>query len=860
MNKNSIIKILLCSFIFLFIYCYSSVDVFAESCTCQPGDTLISSTVKEDGSVECVCEDVSNTKCKDFYDENGDVILDALVEKYNAKITDAGNNQWKVTIDPSDQNDSSVLERLKDVRFKLMTINKVPVTYDAYVAYGDPLTVGEQLDADGYMSLVFRVDKNHPDPDCASEYLEFELEIMDGGEPKYETEIIPDITVTEPVSSNTINCGSPNGTFEVNFCNAKAAAKSSDPSGSLKLNFEGKFNNGSKYANKVGANTFTKFTCNSSQVRSKDEIASIGEDGYYLSENTSYMYGSGTYNMNFGSYSYHFEPCNATSLGTVTCSIRCEEAITVQYGAPVASKAGLCFEYKVKVTSRVTCEMETAPTPPQKITTVCTPTPTCTGIGRSGKRYYLTQGGPNEEFDRCVESCDGGKYTSSCSKKCYRQVYQDALISYSPKKSDSSCCNNCYTSSSTWKGSGPGRYYGGSCKSGYVPDGSGFCRHDYGGGRICQDDCWWSGCSGNVYLNPGYAEDDYEANMAKYQDAIDQCNAAASCSTSTAEFTISVDYTDGESRVQTIEFPYSGNTPIKDTANPSTITNNNSTLLRSQGCYDSPATSENLYLVEWGFPGSWINRKTGELSYLNKTGVAGWQEVADKFCIPFDAQDVNVDWWNYYYTKLGQNPVCPQNSVPSVDYNIHAKAKNFGYYGWNIAIDCFYAVNNTEKMPCDPPDTDDGDIKYVIRSIDLDDVFPNTDGTELVDNSSEIGRTPGFNWSASAYNTKNSNYVSSPLDYALRIQEKGYTIYSDDDQLDYKFRLTPTVLKELKNARSSDYTTFNGNNYTDDKGVIRYRSDLALLSDSSITLKKPTAAALLCNNMIGRSSCESHTS
>ncbi len=850
MNKNKIIKTLLFSLIFLFIVGYTQVN--AETCTCDSGKIPIF-----DDNNGCLCEALEGSMCESLFDSNGEVNVTAVFEKYNAKITQADGNQWRVSIDPSDPNDSSVLQALKNVKFKFVKINNTVLDGSQTVSYGNPLYVTEQLDSDGYMTLYFQVDKEHPDPDCKSESLGFYLEVLDGGDPIYDNIQIPDITVTEPVTTNSINCSSPNGAFEVNFCNAKADAIAKDPTGSLKLNFQGKFDNGKKYTNVAGANTFSKFTCNSTIIRSKDYIDANGEDGYYLDENTGNLYGSGIHNMNFGYYQYHFRPCDPTNGDQVTCKIKCEEAVTIKYGAPVASKAGLCFEYKVKVTSRTTCKMEVAPTPPQKITTVCTPTPTCTGIGRNGNRYYLTQGGPGEAFDNCIQNCDGGKYSTKCSKQCYKEVYQNSLISYDASK-NSSCCSQCYTSSSNWEGPGPGRYYGGSCNANYVADSNGICRHDYGGGRMCQDDCWWSGCEGNVYLNYGYAETDYENNMAKYQDAIDQCNAATSCSTATAEFTISVNYKDGGGTVKTVNFPYNGTSVISDTANPSTMSNSNSTLLRNQGCYDSPATSENLYLTEWGFPGSWINRKTGELSYLDKTGAAGWQFVEDKFCIPFDAQDVNVNWWNYYYTKLGSNVACPQSSEPSTEKNITAQAKKFGYFGWNLQVDCFYATNNTEKKPCDPPDEDESDIKYVVRSIDLEDVFPNTNGDSLVDKQSEIGRTPGFNWSDKAYNNKNSNYVSSPLEYALSIQEKGYTIYSDDDQLDYKFRLTPTVLKELKNARSSDYTLYSGRNYTDDVGIIRYKSNLDLYNDNSITLKRPTAAALKCNNIFGGSSCESH--
>lgn len=854
MNKKK--SILVFSLFFLFIFCCSFTNVDAASCSCNKGDILIS--VDENGN--CLCESADLTACK-YLMEDGQMSLAAVAEKYDAKIKKYGSNQWEVSINPKDSNDSSVLEKLRNVRFKLISINGREDNTNRSVGYNDPLIIDQELNSDGEMIVLFRVDENHLDPDCKSEYLEIELGISDGGEPKVEDVVYPDITITEPVTSLKIDCSLVNTSspsFEQNFCKAKNAAKANDPHKSLKINYENQFIDGKKYSTLAGANSYTKFSCDATNIYSNDYIKSHGEDGYYLSDNTSYLYGSGEYTMNFGQYSYHFRPCNPISIGDVSCKIRCEEAVTVQYGAPIASKAGLCFEYKVKVTSRVTCEMTQKPQEPQKFK-LCTPTPICTGIGRSGKRYYLNQGGPSEEFDECIDACDGGKYTTKCSKKCYKEVYQNSLISYKPKK-NASCCTDCYTSPSTWSGDGPGRWYGGGCKSGYAAFGDGFCRHVYSNGNYCHDDCSWNGCEGNVYLNPGYAEADHTANMSKYQDAINECNAAVSCSTSTAEFTISVDYKDGSNTVKTVSFPYNTNTPGVDTVNPSTMANKNSTLLRNQGCYDSPKTSESLYLVEWGFPGSWINRKTGELSYLDKTGSAGWQFISRKFCIPFDAQDVNVNWWNYYYTKLGQNPKCPQNTVPPVEYNIHAKTKNFGYYGWNIAIDCFYGINNTEKMPCDPPDPGEpDDIKYVIRSIDLENVFPATDG-ESLSAATEIGRTPGFNWSLEATNNKNADYQSSPLDYAKRIQEKGYTIYSNDDQLDYKFRLTPAVLKELRQARSTDYTLYNGSNYTDDKGVIRYKSGLDILSDNTVTLKKPTAAALKCNNIIGRSSCESHTS
>lgn len=861
---NKMLKLVKYSFIFLLTLSYSFIYVNA----CENGDVLVSTITNPDGSVQEVC---SSTKaCKNLYDSNGEVNITAVSDKYQPKLTNNGNGTWRVSLHPGDANDSSVLNALKSVRFKLVSFNGAPRDGSQYVSVEHPLDVTKVVDSEGYMTLIFRVDKEHPDPDCNSEFLEFVVELYDGGEPQSYDEVVHDIPPVAITPGTLVNCALSYsaGSFEQQFCLAKANAT---------VNYADRFssfNSSSpkKYKDVFGSSSSESFTCNNTIIKSPDEIKAQGEDGYYLSHNTKYMFGSGEYSIDKGYYVYNFSPCNPKTDydRPITCKVKCEEAVTVQYGAPVASKAGLCIEYKVKVTSRVTCKMTQAPPEPLKITKVCTPTPTCTGIGRSGNRYYLTEGGPNEDFHACVAACDGGKYTSKCSKKCYKDVYQNSLITYKNAKTSSSkyyCQSGGHVS---WHGGGPGRYYGSGCKNEYEPDGNGICRHHYSNGTVCQDDCWWNSCPDNVYLNPGYSNDDYVRNYGLYEAAIRECNAAASCSTSQAEFTIAVDYKDDTNTVRTINFPYNQNLPEispnesqfkKDRlcsrgvtgSCDATATANDTTITGFDGCYNSSSTAETLYLAEWSFPSSWINKKTGELSYLDKQGNSGWQEVKDKFCIPFNAQRVNEQWWRYYYKSLGKDIECPYSSNVET-YNIRAKARDFGYYGWNIDVKCFYGIG------ADDCNSDDPDIKYVIRSIDLDDVFPNVDGTELTDKDNEVGRVPGFNWSDLAVNNKNANYTSSPLDYAKRIQEKGYTIYSDDQQLDYKFRLTPSVLKQLKTARSENYTSFEGTNYTDEKGIIRYKSNLPLLSDNSITLEKPNNAALLCNNMIGRSNCESHTS
>ena len=58
---------------------------------------------------------------------------------------------------------------------------------------------------------------------------------------------------------------------------------------------------------------------------------------------------------------------------------------------------------------------------------VCTPTPICNEV--SG---FENQGGPTEEYDACIQSCDGGKYSQACSNKCYNEVYGEDDSSIDP--------------------------------------------------------------------------------------------------------------------------------------------------------------------------------------------------------------------------------------------------------------------------------------------------------------------------------------------------------------------------------------------------------------------------------------------
>lgn len=118
------------------------------------------------------------------------------------------------------------------------------------------------------------------------------------------------------------------------------------------------------------------------------------------------------------SMEFHYTPNTNTKADV--CSTECVEQVTVSYGPPSAVKAGLCFEYEVEIKSKVTCTSKILTEPPKiEDYKVCTPNVYCNNSGS----YYFDQAGPNEGFESCITSCDGGKYSQSCINQCYNKVY-----------------------------------------------------------------------------------------------------------------------------------------------------------------------------------------------------------------------------------------------------------------------------------------------------------------------------------------------------------------------------------------------------------------------------------------------------
>lgn len=137
------------------------------------------------------------------------------------------------------------------------------------------------------------------------------------------------------------------------------------------------------------------------------------------------------------------------------CRVTCVEQLQVTYDPPQAVKGGMCFQYKVTVRSKVSCKTEINneikwPVPKDS----CDYAPICSGNSQE------TQAGPNEEFDSCINSCDGGEYSQSCINKCYKSVYKsNKKTKSSVKKTSSNLTSTTATKSNIIKLSTADSYY-----------------------------------------------------------------------------------------------------------------------------------------------------------------------------------------------------------------------------------------------------------------------------------------------------------------------------------------------------------------------------------------------------------------
>ncbi len=205
-----------------------------------------------------------------------------------------------------------------------------------------------------------------------------------------------------------------------------------------------------------GNNIFTYNHAASTKASSKYNFLN---EAYYYYEETNYTQYSVKYQFNTidvkenkGNYTSVPKSSKTVEASKQTvCSRKCAEAVKVAYYPPQIVKAGMCFEYKVKITSYTRCEVAFD----NKIG-VLQNFPTCKdangNIRPNCNDIYLvsepkpntihadnivSQGaGPNNIFENCINECDGGKYSAECSKQCYSKTYGSNIESKNMSSND----------------------------------------------------------------------------------------------------------------------------------------------------------------------------------------------------------------------------------------------------------------------------------------------------------------------------------------------------------------------------------------------------------------------------------------
>ncbi len=582
------------------------------------------------------------------------------------------------------------------------------------------------------------------------------------------------------------------------------------------------------------------------------------------------------------------------------CKVTCKEEIEVNFSDPVATQAGLCFQYLIEIKSKVECDASyTAPLPSRP--TVCVPTPYCV----SSNGYESDKGGPNEDFDACVKECDGGDYTQKCIDSCYNKVYikgnykASKTTNYSESTSNNlltfdnkeyrafKVANSCldpttinrndasqvqalyeqhqrdpggYYAGKTWIpattgcSSDVGQFYfatldrtkdtvtemqgawvSGSSTKKYCAD-SGFLKRCERNGYAswCSDSCsWQNNCGSNTVLTDYIAEQQYQKELAEYEAAKKACESkAATCTNETTDYQIIVENkdsndTDSNKEDWTEEF----NSSQKLNSNKVTGDFTDMVTLIDGECEDGQPDDWAYHNIIT-FPGTWVNNKTGQTAHSIEPGYEDFYTfVGNQYCTKLNSVPVNTAWYDWKVNQNGDPNALTDSEKSSImevlDMNIKGSIENYGYFGWNFDVECFYAINEPDdnrtngddpgKGPGgDPGDNDDGGTpsckpgdpdfpkcndgdpndsetvnNFEFRTVSLDNLFPSNE-------SGKTSREAGFNWTCDATNLENKDYLIQPVALKNEIERLGDDIYDGDTYLDYHIVLTPETMNKVR--------------------------------------------------------------
>lgn len=722
-----------------------------------------------------------------------------------------------------------------------------------------------------------------------------------------------------------------------------------------------------------------------------DPFSETNENTYSYSETNQFKITDKTKEY----YTQNQEQVNSN----VACESICTEVLTVKYGPPTAVKAGECFESEVTIKSSIECKSKVnfpPPTTPQKTETKI-PSPVCQHGG-----IWEGQAGPSDEFDQCIESCDGGEYSQKCIDKCYNETENSenkeptiegvtlSLNKNSKKQSNllkvanKTCPNpasysniddlvnavwdymhedkniklhghftknpvkwnadtDCHwdkyapwyfltqdrtkrTVSSDTKVRGKFNTYcwGRDC-FGYEPDSMGFKRQATNGG--CSETCNYKDYDDSTFNKTTNVSDaEYTEALRDYNAVIDSCKTSSSCKNTTSTFTISV-ANDSNKNGNANPNGTSGKTVQICDSND----NSDSSKFKSSSCFkwDSSIDYSNKvanasgslqmikdldsqcagndnrkdhYYTKISFPGDWTKNKGGKVTHTEPEPIIAYKKHDNQYCLDRDFGNINTSWWTWseiYAKDPNKKNIVDESSL---FYNILDTISNFGYFGWNFDVSCFFAVKNNPGIPENTEDTPNNNSnndfpecpkegcgkvyidEFETRSASLDNLFVATNRNVALQYKNKKDKTPSlkladaddttnkrlhasrptrYNWSNIATDLTIENYAIAPPAAIAMIQEMGDEVYEKDEELDYSITITPSQIRNIRsyNKKSDSYladgnVAYNANqelisstDYQIIDGIMFYKSNF--IRNSSYVSLDPNhrPSGYGCNNL-----------
>ena len=334
----------------------------------------------------------------------------------------------------------------------------------------------------------------------------------------------------------------------------------------------------------------------------------------------------------------------------------------------------------------------------------------------------------------------------------------------------------------------------------------------------CDDACHWvDNCSSGSAETEYLAEQNYQAQREAYEAAKQSCESKNTtqnntCSTEKVTYTIDVDNDSSSSEQKDVE-DFTDSFSAEQLQGSNTIGGNYPSMVDASGlCMGESSDTTNDYHALLTFPEAFIHNKTGQVVYgdVPKGSEDFYTSVGNQFCTKLTSVPTNTAWYVWKVDENADQSLLTSEKREEIEddtvTNIHVGVDNFGYFGWNIDLSCFYALTNPNNPPDgDTPGGNEGDDPtkdFIFRPISLTDVFPNE-------------RAPRFNWTCGGTNLNNSSYPVEPVALTELIEERGQEIYAEENEglyLDYYIEISPEDINQIR-----DYNKKWGGNYSEPK-------------------------------------------